>query len=79
MAPFPYLCGAALVLGEAIKKRREGEVQTRAEPLRGKGQTDLLSRIWDLTADGPESLEAVSDGMDVGHTHEHYLTVGVVL
>lgn len=42
-------------------------------------EIDLLSRIWDLTADGPQSLEAVPDGVDVSHSHEHDLTVGVVL
>lgn len=40
---------------------------------------NLLSRIRDLAADGPQGLEAVADGVDVGHAHEHHLTVGVVL
>lgn len=40
---------------------------------------DLLSWIGNLTADGPQSLEAVADGVDVGHSHKHHLTVGVVL
>lgn len=39
----------------------------------------LLSWIWDLTADCPQSLEAVPDGVDVGHSHKHDLTVGIVL
>lgn len=42
-------------------------------------QIILLSRIRDLTADGPQGLEAVPDGMDVGHSHKHHLTVWVVL
>lgn len=40
---------------------------------------NLLSWIRDLAADGPQGLEAVADGVDVGHAHEHHLTVGVVL
>lgn len=62
-------------------KTEEREAQTRAELLRWRKvkQIDLLSRIWDLTADSPQSLEAVADGMDVGHSHKHYFTVGVVL
>lgn len=40
---------------------------------------NLLSWIRDLTADSPQSLEAVADGVDVSHSHEHDLTVGVVL
>lgn len=51
--------------------------QSRSE--RKVKQIDLLSWIRDLTADGPQSLEAVPDGMDVGHSHEHHLAVGVVL
>lgn len=42
-------------------------------------EIDLLSWIGDLTADSPQSLEAVPDGVDVCHSHEHDLTVGVVL
>lgn len=40
---------------------------------------NLLSWIRDLAADGPQGLEAVADGVNVGHAHEHHLTVGVVL
>lgn len=42
-------------------------------------QIDSLSWIGDLTADGPQSLEAVPDGVDVCHSHKHHLAVGVVL
>lgn len=58
--------------------------QTEAERCVGGGREkvrwiNLLSRIRDLAADGPQGLEAVADGVDVGHAHEHHLTVGVVL
>lgn len=39
----------------------------------------LLAGIWHLTTHGPEVLEAVPDGMDVGHSHKHDLTVRIVL
>lgn len=39
----------------------------------------LLAGIRHLAAHSPEVLEAIPDGMDVGHSHEHNLTVGVVL
>lgn len=58
--------------GRAVRREREGE----REKVR---RIDLLSWIRDLAADGPQGLEAVTDGVDVGHAHEHHLTVGVVL
>lgn len=39
----------------------------------------LLAGVWHLATHSTEVLEAVPDGMDVGHSHEHDLTVGVVL
>lgn len=39
----------------------------------------LLAGIWHLAAHSPEVLEAIADSMDVGHSHEHDLTIGVVL
>lgn len=39
----------------------------------------LLAGIGHLATHSAEVLEAVPDGMDVGHSHEHDLTVGVVL
>lgn len=39
----------------------------------------LLAGIWHLATHSTEILEAVPDGVDVGHSHEHDLTVGVVL
>lgn len=38
----------------------------------------LLAGIWHLATHGPEVLEAIPDGMDVGHSHKHDLTVGIV-
>lgn len=38
----------------------------------------LLAGVRDLTAHRPQSLEAVPDGVDVCHAHEHHLAVGVV-
>lgn len=81
MAAFPSLCGVALLRGEAIKtgggRGRHEPGQSRTE--RKVKRIDLLSRIRDLTADSPQSLEAVPYGVDVGHSHEHHLTVRVVL
>lgn len=42
-------------------------------------QGHLLAGVWHLATHSAEVLEAVPDGMDVGHSHEHDLTVGVVL
>lgn len=39
----------------------------------------LLAGVWHLATHSAEVLEAVPYGMDVGHSHEHDLTVGVVL
>ena len=39
----------------------------------------LLAGIRHLATHSTEVLEAVPDGVDVGHSHEHDLTVGVVL
>lgn len=39
----------------------------------------LLAGIGHLATHSAEGLEAVPDGMDVGHSHEHDLTAGVVL
>lgn len=44
----------------------------------GAGRDHLLAGIRHLATHSPEVLEAVPDGMDVGHSHEHDLTVGVV-
>lgn len=38
----------------------------------------LLAGIWHLATHSPEVLEAVPDGMDVGHSHKHDLTVRIV-
>lgn len=57
--------------GERCGERERGREKVR--------RIDLLSWIRDLAADGPQGLEAVADGVDVGHAHEHHLTVGVVL
>lgn len=38
----------------------------------------LLSWIWHLCAEQAQGLEALADGMDVCHPHEHYFTVGVI-
>lgn len=50
---------------------------------RGEGwnqsREHLLAGVWHLATHSTEVLEAVPDGMDVGHSHEHDLTVGVVL
>lgn len=55
------------------------EQRARAREREKVRRINLLSWIWDLAADGPQGLEAVADGVDVGHAHEHHLTVGVVL
>lgn len=39
----------------------------------------LLAGIWHLATHSPEILEAIPDGVDVGHSHKHNLTVRVVL
>lgn len=39
----------------------------------------LLAGIRHLATHSPKVLEAVPDGMDVGHSHKHDLTVRVVL
>lgn len=81
VAAFPSLCGVALLWGETINmgggRGRHKRGQSCSE--RKVKQMDLLSWIRDLTADGPQSLEAVPNGVNVGHSHEHHLTVGVVL
>lgn len=59
--------------------REGGTNELRAARREKVKRIDLLSWIGDLTADGPQSLEAVADGVDVGHSHKHHLTVGVVL
>lgn len=73
-------CGVALLWGEAIwmggGRGRDKWRQSCSE--RNVKQIDLLSWIRDLTADCSQSLEAVADGMDVGHSHKHHLTVGIV-
>lgn len=51
----------------------------RQEEGRSWNREHLLARVWHLATHGAEILEAVPDGMDVGHSHEHDLTVGVVL
>lgn len=56
-----------------------GKAEQRARAREKVRRINLLSWIWDLAADGPQGLEAVADGVDVGHAHEHHLTVGVVL
>lgn len=38
-----------------------------------------LAGVWHLTADSTQILEAVPDGVDVGHAHEHNFTVGIIL
>lgn len=38
----------------------------------------LLAGIWHLATHSPEVLEAIPDGMDVGHSHKHNLTVRIV-
>lgn len=38
----------------------------------------LLSWIWHLCAEQTQRLEALADGMDVCHPHEHYFTVRVI-
>lgn len=40
---------------------------------------DLLGWIGHLGAEEAQRLETLADGMDVGHTHKHHLTVRVVL
>lgn len=40
---------------------------------------DLLGRIRHLGAEKAKRLETLADGMNVGHAHEHHLTVRVVL
>lgn len=52
--------------------------------LRGPGRDEyqrkhLLAGVWHLATHSPEILEAVSDGMDVGHSHKHHFTVRIVL
>lgn len=81
VALFLSLCGVALLWGEAIKMGggRGRHIWRQSHSERKVKQIDLLSWIGDLTADGPQSLEAVADGMDVGHSHKHHLAVGVVL
>lgn len=59
--------------------REGGTNEPRAARREKVKRIDLLSWIGDLTADSPQSLEAVADGVDVGHSHKHHLTVGVVL
>lgn len=39
---------------------------------------NLLARIWHLTADCPQVLEAITDGMNVSHTHKHHFTVRII-
>lgn len=39
---------------------------------------DLLGWIRHLSAKESQRLEALADGVDVGHSHKHHLTVGVV-
>lgn len=53
------------------------KVKTREDGT-GAGRDHLLAGIRHLATHSPEVLEAVPDGMDVGHSHEHDLTVGVV-
>lgn len=38
----------------------------------------LLSWIWHLCAEQTQRLEALADGVDVCHPHEHHFTVGVI-
>lgn len=42
-------------------------------------QVYILDRIRDLSAESSQTLEALADGVNVGHTHKHHLTVGIVL
>lgn len=65
--------------GEGDRASERGTNEGRAAQREKVKRIDLLSWIRDLTADGPQSLEAVPDGVDVGHSHEHHLAVGVVL
>lgn len=39
---------------------------------------NLLSWIGHLSAKESQRLEALADGVDVGHSHKHHLTVGIV-
>lgn len=47
-----------------------GRLETEAE--------HLLGWIRHLRAQESQRLEALADGVDVGHSHKHHLTVGVV-
>lgn len=38
----------------------------------------LLAGIWHLATHSPEVLEAIPDGVDVGHSHKQDLTVRIV-
>lgn len=40
---------------------------------------NLLGRIRHLSAEETQRLEALADGVDVGHAHEHNFTVGIVV
>lgn len=39
---------------------------------------NLLGWIRHLGAKETQRLEALADGVDVGHSHKHHLTVGIV-
>lgn len=51
----------------------------RLEGGQNQNREHVLAGVWHLATHGTQILEAVPDGMDVGHSHEHNLTVGVVL
>ena len=43
------------------------------------GSGDSLGWVRHLGTERTQALEALPDGVDVGHAHEHHLTVGVIL
>lgn len=54
-------------------------LQSAAVVCRSTLHEHSLDRIRDLSAESPQTLEALPDGVDVGHAHEHHLTVGIIL
>lgn len=48
------------------------------EHVAGDITENLLGWIGHLGAKKTQRLEALADGVDVGHSHKHHLTVGIV-
>lgn len=64
------------------KKEKGGKILQDVHRLGCQNQQEnshLLAGVRHLTADSAQVLEAVPDGVDVGHAHEHDFTVWVIL